>query len=606
MDRRTVIAIIISVVIITIGFTVQAVFFPPNPPPETAQTQQTATPAQQPAVTPSTGQGQNQPSSPTQPTQQNQTTVSVPTGQVVPVPVEGLTEKTYEISTNLVTVHFTNKGGDITSYELLKHLDNGEPVNMVFNDASGQDAMALHFGGPDAPPVDTLFQVHQVNDHSIEFYRSFYITGNESEPFTVRKTFTFKDGEYLMQADITIENSVNKIIPLDFNGTAYTLSYGPQIGPKFTHLDGRNDYRKFVYLLNGKKKDVNLRPGNTQQLKDQVTWAAITGKYFSVIGIPDNSAYTIQFSSQQAQDIPQGDRMFFERPQLKSSRNTDVYRFYVGPKVQSDLTRYDQANSNAWGVANLKLENVQDSRVLLGWLENILKFFLQLFYKVIPNYGVAIILLTVLVKLVLYPLTRKSFQSTSKMQALAPKMEEIKKKYKDNPTKQNQEIAALYKKEGVNPLGGCLPMLLQFPIFIAMYGLFNNSFDLRGAVFIPGWISDLSSPESILNFGNFTIPILGWNDLRLLPIIYVASQLISSKLMQTPGAGSTGQMKMMTYALPVVFFFILYNVPSGLLVYWIVTNVLTAAQQYYIAKIRYPHLHPQNAQAQPARAKSKK
>ena len=167
------------------------------------------------------------------------------------------------------------------------------------------------------------------------------------------------------------------------------------------------------------------------------------------------------------------------------------------------------------------------------------------------------------------------------MQSLAPKVQEIKEKYADNPNKVNQETAALYKKEGVNPLGGCLPMLLQFPFFIAMFGLFNNHFDLRGATFIPGWIDDLSMPESIVNFGDFMLPLLGWNDLRLLPIIFVGTQLITSKITQTPSSGSNSQMKLMTYALPIVFFFILYNMPSGLLVYWIFSNVLTAGQQYY-------------------------
>jgi YidC/Oxa1 family membrane protein insertase len=113
---------------------------------------------------------------------------------------------------------------------------------------------------------------------------------------------------------------------------------------------------------------------------------------------------------------------------------------------------------------------------------------------------------------------------------------------------------------------------------------------LRGATFIQGWITDLSAPESILNFGNFTLPFLGWNDLRLLPILFVGSQLLSSKLMQNPAAGaSTGQMKFMQYGMPVMFFFMLYNMPSGLLVYWIFSNVLTVGQQYFINQRRKRH-----------------
>jgi YidC/Oxa1 family membrane protein insertase len=124
---------------------------------------------------------------------------------------------------------------------------------------------------------------------------------------------------------------------------------------------------------------------------------------------------------------------------------------------------------------------------------------------------------------------------------------------------------------------------VQFPLFIAMYNLFNTHFDLRGASFIPGWIPDLSLPESVFNFGSFYVPLLNWNDLRLLPIIYVASQLLYGKFTQMPQTGqSANQMKLMMYGMPVMFFFILYDVPSGLLVYWIAQNVLQIVQQIAI------------------------
>jgi len=196
------------------------------------------------------------------------------------------------------------------------------------------------------------------------------------------------------------------------------------------------------------------------------------------------------------------------------------------------------------------------------------------------------------VKLLLWPLMRKSYQSTARMQAINPKVQELREKYKDNQQKMNTEMAALYKKEGVSPLGGCLPMLAQFPFFLAMYGLFNNHFDLRGAVFIPGWITDLSAPEAIVEWISPSLPLLG-TALRALPIIFVGTQLLSTKLTQTPQANqSNAQMKLMQYGLPIMFFFILYNVPSGLLVYWIFSNVITAGQQYYYNKIKKPSAPP--------------
>jgi YidC/Oxa1 family membrane protein insertase len=146
------------------------------------------------------------------------------------------------------------------------------------------------------------------------------------------------------------------------------------------------------------------------------------------------------------------------------------------------------------------------------------------------------------------------------------------------------EVAEFYKKEGYNPLAGCLPLLLQFPIFIAMYNLFNNHFDLRGAMFIPGWIPDLSLPESVFNFSPVRLPLLGWSDIRLLPFIYVGSQLLFGKVTQTPDQQGNAQMKMMFYAMPIIFFFVLYNVPSGLLLYWIMSNILSLGQQIIINK----------------------
>ena len=211
----------------------------------------------------------------------------------------------------------------------------------------------------------------------------------------------------------------------------------------------------------------------------------------------------------------------------------------------------------------------------------------------IANYDVAIIITTIIVKIVLWPLMRKSYQSTARMQAINPKIQALRDKYKNDQQRVNKEMQALYKKEGVSPLGGCLPMLGQFPFFLAMYGLFNNHFDLRGAVFIPGWIVDISAPDIILGFGDFTIPLIGWTALRGLPIIFVATQLISTSLTQTPQANqSSAQMNMMKYGLPAVFFFILYNVPSGLLVYWIFSNLITSGQQYYYNTIKKPSAPP--------------
>jgi YidC/Oxa1 family membrane protein insertase len=279
----------------------------------------------------------------------------------------------------------------------------------------------------------------------------------------------------------------------------------------------------------------------------------------------------------------QTNSLAISRPAIKLSKQTDAYYFFFGPKTNAELAKYDYADRNAFKRNGLKLEEAMDNSNILGWLESILKFCLNMFYKLIPNYGIAIILVTILVKVVFFPLTRKGSISSARMQELQPKMQEIQAKFKGNPQKLNQEMAEFYKREGYNPMSGCLPLLIQFPLFIAMYNLFNNHFDLRSASFIPGWIFDLSQPESIFSFPTISLVVWQISAIRVLPVIYLGSQLLYGRFTQTstPGQSAT-QMKIMMYGMPIFFFFILYDVPSGLLIYWISTNILSIVQQVAI------------------------
>ena len=162
-------------------------------------------------------------------------------------------------------------------------------------------------------------------------------------------------------------------------------------------------------------------------------------------------------------------------------------------------------------------------------------------------------------------------------------MQELQEKYRDQPEKLNMEMSKLYKETGYNPLSGCLPLLIQFPLIFAMYNLFNNYFEFRGAMFIPGWIPDLSVGDNIPL--PVTLPVVG-NQIHILPVIYLVSQLFFGKITQ---AGATGgnstQMKIMMYGMPIFFFFIFYNAPAGLLLYWTVSNVLQLFQQMIINRM---------------------
>jgi YidC/Oxa1 family membrane protein insertase len=556
VEKNTILAIVLSVVVVAGSFIIQGVFFPKTaPPPLPPKTTQVT---------------------PTAPTETPQL---VPHGDVPALQAIAATPQTVVVETNLMRVTLSNKGAVATSIELKKHLDNGKPVEMVATQWGTGDAFETDFGGFGKPPIDTLFQVEQLGPHQYRFSQNFL--DEKGVPFTLEKTFTFHNNDYMIEVDVTTK-SLNGTIPdLSKGRFAYTLTYGPQIGPSFTKLDGSVEYRKFYRLEGNNRKDETFN-NETKSFDEDVKWAAIVGKYFTVIGVPDGTTYETTFSDKNGEGDKQVARLAFSRPALQSSTTKDIFHFYVGPKEDSVLKTYDQADTNAFKMTDLKLERVQEDNFLLGWLEVILKWVLQGIVFLIPNWGVAIIILTILIKLVLWPLTQKSYRASAAMQALQPKLKEVQAKYKDDPKKLNEQTMALYQKEGVNPMGGCLPMLLQIPVFFALYGMFQNQFDLRGAMFIPGWIPDLSVPDVIFSWG-FPLPFLNWTSLHLLPFIMVGSQIWSSSLSQ-PAGGQTSQMKIMTYGIPIIFFFMLYAMPSGLMVYWCVQNILTVFQQSYVNK----------------------
>jgi len=597
MDKRTLLAVVLSVVIISGGFFLQGLISPQSktkgePQTQVATSASEASPQVQPAAPLSSGNGAPATTQGTQ-GQPGAGTPGTPTSitSVVPAPTDakGLTDETYLLQTDLVRVVFASRGGVVQKFELLKQLDNGRPLEMVNSGTSGETAFNLSFGGPNSPYTDALFHFTKVNDTTYQFSREFLApggVGNAGIPFLLTKTYVFHPRSYMMELKISVQNSVNAAPNLDAGGYAYTLQFGPQIGPQFAKLGEQGEFRHFYTYRDGKRATINVPAKGDKTIDQHISWTSIVGKYFTAIAIPDATKYAVTYSNKPIEGVAFTSQLLFSRPPFNSSTSSSDFQFYLGPKDPRILGTFDNPAKNAFGTSGLDLEKVVDTTPLLGWLEDILNFFLQLFYKLTPNWGVAIILLTVLIKLILYPFTRKSFESTSKMQALTPKLNELREKYKSNPTKLNQEMAALYKREGVSPLGGCLPLLLQMPVFFALYGLLNTEFQLRGAVFIPGWITDLSQPESILHFHNFAIPLLGWTDLRVLPFIYVGSQLLTSKLMQAPDSQANKNMLLITYLMPIMFFFILYNVPSGLLVYWTVTNLLSAVQQVLMNRAR--------------------
>lgn len=487
---------------------------------------------------------------------------------------------TYE--TDLYTIEFDPVGASVSALTMKEHADaDGEKVQLVFKGENDHNAFLLYWEDDLAYPILDTF-AYKIEGDKVVFSHDY--TGTDGKKFTIQKTFEFKAGEYLFAVTVDIIGEEGFTGLNDFN-YAYTLAFEPQVGPAFTQMKNNNyDYRRVyvnAYKDNGKTKKsmVKFTNGMFETVKS-LKWMSLTSKYFTIIGIPSTGSYYKYSATQTTNgDIAQSNGIYFSRPATSRSTSDTMY-FYCGPQLKKYLGSYYSGVDNAWGLRNLNLDDAMESGSALGWLENILKWFLTTLHKVVPNYGIDIILLTLILKFILWPLTKKSTQSTAKMQALQPQMQELQTKYKDNPQKLNQETAELYKKAGVSPLGGCLPLLLQFPILIAFYGLLNKHFELRGAMFIPGWIPDLSVPETVATLG-FKIPLLG-NEIHLLPIIYTVSMIFSMNMTNTQNnnsgqAGAT--MKFMTYGMPIMFFFVLYSAPSGLLLYWTVQNGLSMIQQ---------------------------
>ncbi|AEF87003.1 inner membrane protein OxaA [Treponema primitia ZAS-2] len=571
MDKRTLLAVALSIVVISAFYLIQGTFFPPKP--KTA----TETVAEQPG-------GQQVISE--SPIQADPVLIqqAAPDFQETGIEAGPASEQRITINTGLATVVLSNAGGDVVSYKLNEHNDREDFVEMVLPGTKESHAFTVALGGINAQPLSSFFNVTRVSNYIVEFYRDFAVSDGGQVRLT--KRFDFRPDEYMFELTVTLDGG-RTLSSLNFsagNGSAaYTLGSAPQFGPRFEKLDQRYEYRRYYTFTDGKFKTIKVNNNNPSLINPGFAWGAVAGKYFALIAMPLTNQVEMAFSTRSEPGIPDSSRLYLIRPAVQNgSRVSDVYRFYLGPKSQNALGVYDTA-ANSFKLRDTQLIKVANTSGFLGPLESLLKWLLMLFYRIIPNYGAAIILLTILVKAIMFPLTKKGSESTLRMQSLSPKIKEIQDKYKDNPQKMNAEMGELYKKEGYNPLSGCLPMIIQLPIFFAMYNLFNTHFDLRGAMFIPGWIPDLSLPESIWTMP-FKVPLLGWSNLRVLPFLYVGSQLLYGKVTQTPDQQGNAQMKMMLYVMPIMFFFILYDVPSGLLLYWIMSNVLTMVQQLTINK----------------------
>ncbi|MDH4263062.1 MAG: YidC/Oxa1 family insertase periplasmic-domain containing protein [Spirochaetia bacterium] len=255
---------------------------------------------------------------------------------------------------------------------------------------------------------------------------------------------------------------------------------------------------------------------------------------------------------------------------------------YTGPKVKKF---FNNSPEQLFQNERLKLVHKELYKAfdfgITAPIRDFLVMILKMLYKIIPNYGVAIILLVIGIKAVFFPLNQAQAKSMKKMQELQPKIKEINEKYKKNPQEKQRKTMELYKKEKANPVGGCLPMLIQIPIIISLISAFTDSYELWGSPFISGWINDLSEPDTVYVFSH-SIPLIGGFNLNLLPIIMIVSQFLQTQF--TMVTVDKNQKRMMQIV-PVVMVVMFWDFPSGVVLYWILFNLLSVLQQLYTNKL---------------------
>jgi YidC/Oxa1 family membrane protein insertase len=376
----------------------------------------------------------------------------------------------------------------------------------------------------------------------------------------IEKTYKFAPHTYAIGMDVTIKNGSGR-------GLQDRL---------FVTLNGKAPGDKRMYAFEGPSALINdeLEEFKTKKLKDQDTfdgkikWVALQTRYFMSSLLPEQieeASLHLELKSDKFVTAR------YRQPEKAIQPGTQYiykYQFFMGPKRIQELKT---------------VGNDLHKVVNFGWFDIIAKPFLWLmntFYSVIPNYGVAIIILTLLVKLVLWPLGQKSYKSMNEMKKIQPLMKEIREKYKDDKQRMNKEVMGLYRTYKVNPLGGCLPMVVQLPVFFALYRMLYEAIELRHAPFFL-WIDDLSAPDRLFRFG-FTVPFMEPPfGIPVLTIVMGASMLLQQKM--SPPMGDATQAKMMMF-MPIIFTVIFINFSSGLVLYWLVNNLLSIGQQYYTQK----------------------
>ncbi|MDP2830881.1 MAG: membrane protein insertase YidC [Candidatus Omnitrophota bacterium] len=377
----------------------------------------------------------------------------------------------------------------------------------------------------------------------------------EDQNRRIIKKFIIPNNSYTIELEEVVKN---------LSSSSLTLNLQLVLGR--LDLSAKNTQSRYQDIfLSNQEKTMHLSAGKDFSSLD-VKFIGLRDQYFCTIVEPANMAASAYIKKISPQESEVG--LFMKETILKPGAQIGhSFRIYLGPQ---DLKSINNAKPE-W-----------TSIIYFGTFDFIAQLLLQLlgfFYSLVHNWGSAIIILSIAVYFILFPLSIKQMRSMKEMQLLQPKIEALRKELKDNPQKLNKEIMELYKEHKVNPLGGCLPLLLQMPIFFALYQALIRSVALRGAHFL--WIKDLSSPDKAFVFKN-SIPFLG-NQVNILPILMAIGMFVQQKISMAKATGEAAQQqKMMSIIMPIMFGVIFYQMPSGLVLYWFVNSLFMLCYQFRV------------------------
>ena len=484
-----------------------------------------------------------------------------------PVPTSaGQEARTIQVETSLYTVTLDEKGAVLDDFILKRYRESVEgdgALKKMIQDKARQINMKTGFAGNSVPGMeDAVYELNTKDDVIVVDGQKQTVDFQwvNSEGVSVEKQFVFLPDSYLIELNITISNH-----------SPVAIADKPivKIAQVIGDPDSRITFEGPMGLVDDKLEEIKVKKIiDKPEIGGMFRWIGITDRYFMTVLIPEETISATMKMEQVSEDMIISQLILPETEIASGETQVFPFKAFFGPKDTEMLAK-----------ANYELGKA----INFGWFDILAKPFLWIMnqiYKVIPNYGIAIMILTLLTKIILFPLGNKSYKSMNDMKRMQPLITELREKYKDDKKKLNEETMALYRTYKINPMGGCLPMVVQLPVFFALYRMLYQAIELRHAPFF-GWINDLSVPDRLFEFG-FHVPFMEPPfGIPVLTIVMGATMFLQQKM--SPPPGDPTQAKLMMF-MPLIFTVIFINFPAGLVLYWLVNNVFSIAQQYYIQK----------------------